>query len=167
MLRKLTNDKPQLRRGQAQAINLERAFNALGMIRSIQYAEEQYNSVFDNVTNDEAYRIYLQRPYLELLSGFGTKVDNLNQKSHLPGLTEVIEAIEEHYKERINAHAARFNDTGLVEFDGLAEVYRPGTKCVYRQANGLAMGVTVTWSKYEEGEHYLAKHEPFTLAFSL
>ena len=117
MLRKLTNDKPQLRRGQAQAINLERAFNALGMIRSIQYAEEQYNSVFDNVTNDEAYRIYLQRPYLELLSGFGTKVDNLNQKSHLPGLTEVIEAIEEHYKERINAHAARFNDTGLVEFD--------------------------------------------------
>ena len=29
------------------------------------------------------------------------------------------------------------------------------------------MGVTVTWSKYEEEKYYLAKHEPFTLAFSL
>ena len=166
MLRKLTNDRNEHRVDKPQTISLDLAFNALGMLRSILDSEEKYNGCFreDMITMNPEMRVYLQKPFLELLSGFGDRPTSLDKKYELFGLREIINTVEDHYKDRIQKNLDNIK-VGIVEFDGLAELYKPGTTCIYKRGSGLDIAFKVIWSKYEEGKTLFGKTRIFHIGF--
>lgn len=165
MLRKLTNDKNEHRVDIPQTISLRLAFNALGMLRSILHCENKYNKWFDAKESiDAEVQSYLQKPYLELLSKFGDRPTTLDGKYELFGLKEIISAIERHYFNRIQTNLSSIKE-GIVDFDGLVELYKPGTTCIYKRGSGLDMAFQVLWSKYEEGKTLFGKTRTFHVGY--
>ncbi len=167
MLRKLTNDKNEHRVMEPQKVSLHLAFNALGMLRSILNCEKKYNKCFDDENKGDMnpeLKLYRQKPFLELLSGFGDRPTSLDKKYELFGLKRIINTVEDYYRERIEGNRDSIKD-GIVEFDGLAELYKPGTTCIYKQGSGLDVAFKVIWCKYEEGKTLFGSTRIFHIGF--
>lgn len=123
--------------------------NAFNSVRAVQYARNLYqSSVTDKLdpSSDEAR--CKRQAFLEQCRLLGVPIVENKIEDTIPGLDELILFIEK---------IAKIPPTpadGHYDFDDLAQLFRPGRRCIARSAvaTGVDCLVCVTWSRYEQGK---------------
>ena len=92
---------------------------------------------------------YWRRRALEQLSGFGFQVSDAKVPIDIPGLGDLIAAVEEVYRDEITAARELVHDN-LITFDALGDLYDPGTPVQGVTALGGAPGVFLVAEYYSE-----------------
>lgn len=134
----------------------------LGRFRALCNAISEYNKGI--ATNSSAFKLFWRRRTLDHLSGFGFQVGGAQFTISVPGLEDLIKKVEELHKVEIDA-AAEAIKAGLIIFDGLAELYRPGTPVLgHTGALGGTRGVfLVAECFYEERRSLVGLERSFHL----
>lgn len=122
--------------------------NAFNSIRAVQHARNVYQSSLtdnDDPRSDQARS--KRQAFLEHCRLLGVHVDEGNMNNTILGLDELILFIEK------AARIPPLPEDGRYDFEDLAEMFRPGRRCVARNAvaAGVDCIVLVTWSRYEQG----------------
>ncbi|ORZ30089.1 hypothetical protein BCR44DRAFT_1446437 [Catenaria anguillulae PL171] len=138
----------------------------LGRLRAAQLTLDDYNklvasriaaassadkdAVLPDEENDPVIR-YTRHHATDLFSVLGIAVHSPTTRVHVPGLDALIQAVEQVYANAIASHRAAIR-SGSVEFDGLGELYLPGTLVAARTslAGSTMAGFRVRSSWFEE-----------------
>ena len=122
--------------------------NAFNSIRAVQHARNMYqSSLTDNEDPRSDQARCKRQAFLEHCRLLGVQVDEGNLNSTIPGLDDLILFIEK------AAKLPPLPADGRYDFEDLAEMFRPGRRCIARNAvaTGIDCIVLVTWSRYEQG----------------
>jgi len=139
VVRKYTAARVQVTgREQIVKIEVDKLYDALGLLRSLQYDVNEFNSVTVETPKAEAkYRCFrLTRQ----AAAFGVRLPQISaQKIKVPGLESLINYIETMKQELVEV--ARSNvASGIVDFDSLQEFFTPGKDLV---DHGVGTGIMV------------------------
>ncbi len=134
----------------------------LGRLRCLNHALRMYNDGV--VSPNPAFLQYWRRRTLNLLSGFGFQIQNAEQQIVIPGLKELIQAVEQVHSHTITA--ARDMIKGkLVTFDALGELYCPDVPVLGRTGlPGTQAVFMVTDYFYEERRSLMGMEQSFHLS---
>lgn len=121
-------------------------FDALGLLRSLQYDVAQFNSV--SPRPDRTHTQHTQPTASEIryacyrltrqAAAFGVRLPRPGTTTvEVPGLDQLVELVESHFAEQIAAARAMIAG-GVVDFPSVAELFRPGVDLLDR---GLATGI--------------------------
>jgi AAA+ superfamily predicted ATPase len=127
---------------QSSKASADKLYQILGRLRWLRYSLQRYNT--GAISNSAEFLQYWRRHTLSLLSGFGFRAgqsSSLDQIS-VAGLEELVAKLESLNVAKIE-EGRRLNAAGLVTFDSLSELFRPGnlvkastvsrtTPCVFR-----------------------------------
>ncbi|KAJ5496142.1 hypothetical protein N7539_001258 [Penicillium diatomitis] len=110
--------------GQSRKVAAERLYRSLGRLRCLDHAIVRYNAGLRSQTSE--FFQYWRRHTLSLLSGSNGDLATIE----VIGLTELINQVEEIAGPVIRA-ARELISNGMLSFDGLGELFRPGipVKC--------------------------------------
>jgi hypothetical protein len=140
ILRKYTGARLQVKgTRKTTSVDLAMLYDALGMLRSLRYDVEQFNSAagheLDMPVNEMRYRCYrLTRQ----AAAFGVRVPRPGKGTvEVPGLDALVALVEAVYADQITA-ARTLLAGGLVDFNALPEFYLPGMDLLDR---GAATGI--------------------------
>jgi hypothetical protein len=112
-------------------------YDALGLLRSLQYDVHEYNSIKPTETNKTriqyaAFRLQQQAAAMGVrLTPPGTQLVTV------PGLDSLIQYLETQFQDTITSARSAIS-SGMVDFDGLQELYKPGH---YYVDNGVGTGL--------------------------
>jgi hypothetical protein len=140
IVRKYTAARVQMvvqTREQIVKIEVDKLYDALGLLRSLQYDVAEFNTITTETPKSEAkYRSFrLTRQ----AAAFGVRVPPLGTKIEVPGLDSLINYIEDQKQDLIAA--ARSNvESGVVDFDSLQELFSPGKDLI---DHGVGTGTMV------------------------
>jgi hypothetical protein len=146
ILRKYTSARLNVKGARSTTlVEFSLLYEALGLLRSLQYDVASFNSVSDSTqsatsaTNSHVryacYRLTRQA------AAFGVRVPRPGSGTvEVPGLNELVEFVETTFADQIT-RARILLAGGLVDFAALAEMYRPGTDLVDRGACTGLFGV--------------------------
>jgi hypothetical protein len=151
------------------SIGLDLMYNGLSMFRFAQRAIRLYNSTLAAgaagaaADLSTAARAHRRKAFEDLYASLGERLEPEEQQA-IDGLDALVAAIEEKCALRVDASKANIK-SGSVFFDDLAEMYRPGTKVISTgvAGSGLCTGLTVLWSKYEQGKAMGQMHRVFVV----
>lgn len=136
----------------------QQLYMILGRLRCLLHAIERYNEGV--VTRPPMFLQYWRPRTLEQLSGFGFQARDDGPLS-IVGLRELIQELEALYDDEIGS-ARRFIEGGLITFEGLGELYQPGTTFQTTTAlGGAAAAFLVTDYYYEEHRALLGMQKTF------
>lgn len=138
-------------------VELSLLYDALGLLRSLQYDVEQFNSAAGDhalSSSELRYRCYrLTRQ----ASAFGVRVPRPGTSTvAVPGLTELVSYIESVYADALIS-ARGLVAGGVVDFAGLAELFTPGRDMLDRGAAtglfGVPTAMRVRAAYYSRGKN--------------
>ena len=143
LARKLTGARP---RGNKIVVSMRDLYCRLGALREVRSARDAYNDTLIHTSEDrdgvgaddrcshEEYIKFKRKPFLEHLSSVGTRPPDADagERAHLPGLDDLIHAVEESHHDELMGFQRQIERDGMVEFNGLGELYTPGTRCLAR-----------------------------------
>jgi hypothetical protein len=93
--------------------------------------------------------MYVKRCTLDQLSAFGVQIDNPSQPVLVPGLDELVSTAERMFADEIET-ARSVITGGKIMFEGLGELYLPGTAvCGSMGLAGAVAGFRVVESYYD------------------
>ncbi len=146
------------------SIGLDLMYNGLSMFRFAQLAIRLYNSTLAagaSADLSEVTRTHRRKAFEDLYASLGERIEPQTLQA-IDGLDALVAAIEDKCALRIDASNANIK-AGSIFFDDFAEMYRPGTKVVSSgvAGSGLCTGLTVLWSKYEQGKSMGRTHRIF------
>ena len=121
----VVRDRASLR-GSQQLVKIEvsKLYDALGLLRSLQYDVAEFNSVVtkeipDALAKYKCFRLARQA------AAFGVRMPPVGTKVEVAGLDSLIQFIEEEKKDLIETARANI-EAGIVDFDSLQEFFTPG-----------------------------------------
>lgn len=133
---------------QAAKVPAEKMFQILGRLRSLQHVLKRYNEGLATVSH--GFVTYWRQYTVNLLSGFGFRLDPEPQPIRLDGLDDLVESIQNLYRDTIE-EARSLIKAGKTTFTGLSEVFRPGQFVKASIVSGNTPSVfRVTDSYFEE-----------------
>jgi hypothetical protein len=143
----------------ARQIPAQALYFVLGRLRCLAYTLRQFN---DGVVNKSAaFEQYWKRRALDYVSGFGFQVKDPNERVDIVGLEELIKQVEQVYQSEIEG-ARELISGGQIDFDGLAELYRPERPVQGKLAMGGVHGVfMVVETYYQERRSLLGMEKSF------
>ena len=149
------------------SVDMNTMYNALGIFRGVQYAQDEYNSTVSTM-NHGWNKLEIRgkrKPFLEHLRTLGIRPPT-SGKAHIEGLNELIHLIEQNNKDKIQA-AYDMIDDGMYDFDCLAELYKPGSTVVAKNvfSSGVDSACKVAWCRYEERKTLFGITRVFKVAF--
>ncbi|KAJ3085777.1 hypothetical protein HK102_013838 [Quaeritorhiza haematococci] len=122
-------------------------FHVLGKLRALATLVDAYNTGIGS--EDVYYKRYVCVQTLQLLSGFGFYVSKPTDRVTIDGLGGLISAVENVFAEEIKETKALI-DQNAITFDGLSELYRPGTVVAGMTSCGELTGFRVVHGFFEE-----------------
>ena len=170
ILRKYTSAKLNVKGiKRLTTVDLPLLYDALGLLRSLVYDVEQFNYAADNVTTLSTNEIkYCCYRLTRQASAFGVRVPRPGTgKVDVPGLTELITFIEAHKADEL-VTAQTLLKNGIIDFQSLAEYYKPGTDLVDRGAAtgifGIRTAMRVRASYFSKGKSLFGSITTFNAA---
>lgn len=145
ILRKYTSARLTVLPGRrVTSVEFSLLFDAIGLLRSLQYDVQQFNLVARQISDSHdvppselrycCFRLSRQA------AAFGVRLPRVGTSSaiaHVPGLDELVEFIELQYCSQIEASKTLISG-GVVDFASLSELFRPGAELLDR---GLTTGI--------------------------
>ncbi|KAJ3360783.1 hypothetical protein GGF32_008054 [Allomyces javanicus] len=124
---------------------------ALGKLRGTQLTLNEYNASLSIDDDADEGKRYARHHAIDLFSVLAFQPPDATTPVTVPGLDELVASVEDHFAESLASHRAAIA-AGSVEFDGLGELYKPGTLLAGTTAlgGGVAAGYRVRTSWYEE-----------------
>lgn len=135
-------------------------YNVLGRLRSLLFFLDQYNKEIGS--EDQYYIRYIQNYTLQLLSGFGFQISKADEKVSVPGLADLIQAIEKVFHGAIQ-EARQAIAQNIVTFEALQELYLPGSVVAGMTSCGVYSGFRVIHCFYEERRSLRGMEKSFHL----
>jgi hypothetical protein len=145
ILRKYTSARLTVLPGRrVTSVEFSLLFDALGLLRSLQYDVQQFN-LASRRTSDSVDMLPSELRYCcfrlnRQAAAFGVRLPRLAPSSapvHVPGLDELVEFVESQFHSQIEASRTLISG-GVVDFASLSEVFRPGVELLDR---GLTTGI--------------------------
>lgn len=138
IIRKYTGARLQIKGIQKFVrIEVSKLYDALGLLRSLQYDVLQFNSVEESSDPNEAkyacFRLSRQA------SAFGVRLPSIGTKIQVGGLDSLVSYVEDHNKTAIQV-ARDTIASGVVDFASLQEFFVPGKELI---DHGVGSGVMV------------------------
>jgi hypothetical protein len=132
----------------AHQVSTTDLYKILGRLRSLQHTVANYNEGV--VSSTPAFLHYWRPRTLNLFSGFGFRLSRVDQVIQIPGLEDVIRIVEHAFQEQID-EARDTIQRGLITFEALGELYRPGVPVQAVMGSGDSAAVfLVNESFYQE-----------------
>jgi hypothetical protein len=145
ILRKYTSARLTVSPGRrVTSVDFSLLFDALGLLRSLQYDVSQFNRVAQSIANSvEMLPSELRYCCFRLnrqAAAFGVRLPRVGHSTStviVPGLDELVELIESQFSAQIIASKTLISG-GVVDFVSLSELFRPGVDMLDR---GLTTGI--------------------------
>ena len=135
-------------------------YNVLGRLRSLRFYLDHYNNGAGS--EDQYYIRYIQNYTLQLLSGFGFQISRSDEKVSVPGLEDLILAIELVFQGPIQ-EARLVIAQNVTTFEALQELYLPGSVVAGMTSCGVYSGFRVIHCFYEERRSLRGMEKSFHL----
>lgn len=138
ILRKYTSGRLQVKGiRRFTTVELSVLYDALGLLRSLQYDVAQFNSAVGAALGPSELRYRCYR-LTKQASAFGVRVPRPGTSTvEVPGLEDLVKVIEDNYRDQI-VTAQTLIAGGITDFASLAELFKPGVDVVDR---GMATGI--------------------------
>ena len=139
IIRKYTAARLQVKSGrQFTTVEFSRLWDAIGLLRSLQYDIQSFNSLASHKTNTQSESRYHSFRLSRQASAFGVRLPRVGE-SHVsaPGLDDLVALVESknvHTMETAKAMIA----SGISDFESLSELFKPGE---YLLDRGAATGL--------------------------
>lgn len=150
--------------------SLQDLYNALGALRGVQLARDNYNSTcgVNFKTMDKSEIKSKRKPFLELirnLAGLRTPT-RLEETVDIKGLDNLIQFIEHKFERELQEIKETIN-LGMYDFNSLTEIYKPGSRVVAKSvfASGVDMICEVSWNRFEQGRTLFGVTRSFKVCF--
>jgi hypothetical protein len=143
ILRKYTSAKMTVKPGGRRLTTVEThlIYDALGLLRSLRYDLNEFNSVANRTDLDQSDIRYACYRLTRQASALGVRMPRAGSGTvSIPGLDELMSFVEARYKEQI-ASAQALISGGVVDFQSLAEFFTPGVDLLDRGAATGLFGV--------------------------
>ncbi|CAN9480310.1 unnamed protein product [Alternaria alternata] len=132
----------------AHQVSTTDLYKILGRLRSLQHTVANYNEGV--VSSTPAFLHYWRPRTLNLFSGFGFRLSQVDQVIQIPGLEDVIRVVEHAFQKQID-EARDTIQRGFITFEALGELYRPGVPVQAVMGSGDTAAVfLVNESFYQE-----------------
>ena len=145
-------------------------YNALGAFCGVQHARDLYNSTAMGQQHSDSNNIEARskrKPFLEILSNLGIRPPkNWNEMADIAGLNDLVNFVKDKYKDELDTVDSNLQ-AGMYDFDSLAQVYRPGSRVLAKNAfaGGVDMICEVAWNRYEQGRTLSGVAKTFKVCF--
>ncbi|KAJ3141968.1 hypothetical protein HK100_004756 [Physocladia obscura] len=113
----------------SRRVSPHQLYFALGRFRSLALTLKEFNESLRPVLEDDDQARYAKHHAMNLFSSLGFRPTTGNEPVSVSGLDNLIDAIEKKFKETIESQRAAI-EGGNIEFDGLGELYVPGSTVV-------------------------------------
>ncbi|CAN9446305.1 unnamed protein product [Alternaria alternata] len=132
----------------AHQVSTTDLYKILGRLRGLQHTVANYNEGV--VSSTPAFLHYWRPRTLNLFSGFGFRLSQVDQVIQIPGLEDVIRVVEHAFQKQID-EARDTIQRGFITFEALGELYRPGVPVQAVMGSGDTAAVfLVNESFYQE-----------------
>lgn len=154
-------------------VELRVLYHALGSLRGVQHSRNVYNSTCDDEDSYSNNKLSIleirskRKAFLELAQSLAISApSDWKQAVDLQGLDELVTFIEKTFKDQLDAIQTQVQ-MGTYDFDSLAQIYKPGTRVIAKNAfaGGVGTMCEVVWNRYEQGKTLFGMTKTFRVCF--
>jgi hypothetical protein len=128
-------------------------YHALGSLRGVQFARDEYNSTVGARGMDNELIQSKRHGFVEMATSIGKILPSDATHVDIEGLDDIIEHIENSARSELDRGRALFKD-GYYDFDSIHILYPPGSFVIAKHAGGSGVDCfcQVVWHRYTQGK---------------